>query len=81
MYCRVCGDKRNVQYRLGKRQSLCDSCNADTPVKVSRESFDKAYWKNDPTVSQSTKREFYEDYLASECTLPEYIKQTTFVVN
>lgn len=76
MYCRICGDE-TATYRPSKRQTLCDSCSKDTPVKVSRSSFDAQYWHNDTSVLESTKREFYEDYLASECTLPEYIKATT----
>lgn len=77
MYCKICGDENNISYRPGRRQVLCDTCAKDTPVKVSRSSFDRQYWGNDPTVNESIKREFYEDYLASKNTLPEYIKATT----
>lgn len=76
MYCRVCGDERNVSYRPRSRQSLCDSCASDTPHKVSRSAFDTEYWHDDPTVCESTKREFYSDYLSSTHTLAQYIAAT-----
>jgi hypothetical protein len=80
MYCRICGTEEKVAYRPGKLQALCDSCNRETPRKVSRSSFDRVYWKGDPDVGDSIKSEFYSDYLSSECTLSEYIEQTTFAV-
>jgi hypothetical protein len=81
MYCRVCGDDgETVKYRSGKHQSLCRWCNRDTPRKVTREEFERVYWAGPPgieTVPHSTRRDFWEDYLASECTLAEYVEQTT----
>jgi hypothetical protein len=82
-YCRICGDEKNVRYRPAQGQSLCNSCWQDTPAKVSRESFERAYWKRDDgsdgreDVPESTRREFYADYLASTNTLKDYLASTT----
>ena len=76
-YCKVCGDERETEYYPSKRQTLCPSCAADTPRKISREAFDRAYWRGDTTVHPSIRREFYADYLASSYTLAEYIAATT----
>lgn len=77
MNCHVCGDDRTAEYRPAKRQSLCRDCNSSTPRKVSRTTFDAHYWNNDPSVPESTRREFYADYLASTDTLAGYIAATT----
>ena len=80
MYCRICGTEEDVAYRRAKRQALCRSCNADTPAKVGRESFDKIYWRgcpdNDPP--EGIRREFYADYLTSHCgSVAQYVAETT----
>lgn len=83
MYCRICGETNGIQYYPSKHNTLCRHCAKDTPRKVSRETFDREYWKSDDhnegpdSVPESTKREFYSDYLASTHTLPEYIERTT----
>lgn len=79
MHCRICGDENGVTYRPTKRQALCESCNADTPDKVSRDIFNRYYWPKEAreTVPDSTKAEFYSDYLASEHNLMQYIDATT----
>lgn len=56
---------------------LCEFCAEDTPAKVSRLDFDRAYWNRDEIVIESVRRSFYEDYLLSTLTLPEYIEATT----
>jgi hypothetical protein len=77
MGCRVCGDEK-ATYRLGKRQYLCNLCNNGTPVKVDRASFDLHYWGAGANeVPESTKREFYSDYLTSTHTIGAYIAATT----
>ena len=77
-YCKVCGDETTARYRLGARQTLCDGCGKDTPRKATRESFDAFYWNGDSeTPPESTKQDFYEDYLRSANTLKEYRKATT----
>ena len=77
-YCAICGDESGVKYYPGKYNALCPSCAVDTPDKIHRDNFNVAYWgKGWEDVPQSTRREFYDDYLASTCTLDEYIKQTT----
>jgi hypothetical protein len=80
MYCKVCGDERDVQYYPAKRQTLCPTCAAETPRKVSRRAFDAAYWDGEDDCPESTRREFYEDYLHSDSTLEDYIERTVSVV-
>jgi hypothetical protein len=76
MYCRICGDEANVRYYPRKRQALCRHCAKDTPAKVDRATFDKLYWGKDD-VPESTKREFYADYLASTCgSVASYVDAT-----
>ena len=83
MYCRICGDEAGVEYRPQARQSLCRSCADDTPAKVGRSEFEAAYWVDIDgkptleTVHPAIRREFYEDYLASNYTLAQYIERTT----
>jgi hypothetical protein len=83
MYCRVCGDESNTKYRPSKLQTLCDSCNRDTPRKIGRERFDAVFWKSsdptEPLPCESVRREFYEDYLRSTKTIGEYIAGCTSV--
>jgi hypothetical protein len=77
MYCKICGDERNVAYRPAARQSLCDSCSADTPAKIGRVNFDRWYWDGRAgEVCESTKRDFYEDYLRSNHTFDQYLVVT-----
>lgn len=80
MYCRICGDEREVAYRPAKRQTLCASCNRETPAKVGREYFDAHYWvSDDPSEgkpNEMIRREFYADYLASNMTFEEYVEST-----
>jgi hypothetical protein len=81
MYCRVCGDENGVRFRPACRQSLCGPCAKDTPKKASRESFEKRYWGAElKNVPNSTRDEFWSDYLASTKTLVEYIDATTTTV-
>lgn len=76
-WCRICGHESAV-WRPSKRQSLCKSCNADTPRKARRSEFDRRYWGAElESVPIGTRREFYADYLASSSTLPDYIERTT----
>ena len=78
MYCRICGTHRTVNYRRGPRMNLCDHCASETPRKASRQGFDKAYWRGeDCCVPESIKKEFYNDYKSSTCTVSEYIEQTS----
>lgn len=79
MYCRICGSLNNVRYYATKRQSLCRFCAKDTPEKVGRSTFDKQYWGADVDVPESTRREFYSDYLSSSETVTDYIASTTSV--
>jgi hypothetical protein len=81
MYCRICGDERNVSFRPQARQSLCDSCAADTPAKVGRAEFDRVYWRGDDAPPcEAIRREFYSDYLTSTHNLAEYVRRTTSAV-
>lgn len=76
-WCRGCGDESAV-WRPSKRQALCASCNAETPRKASRASFERRYWGvcvDD--VPHGTRCEFYADYLASELNLTDYIGATS----
>lgn len=79
--CKICGHedkKEKLIFRTSPFGYFCPSCSKYTPKKASRRNFDKAYWGKDKnTVPESTKIEFYSDYCASECTLSEYISQTT----
>ncbi len=81
MYCRVCGDSRNVRFYSSKRQALCAACAKETPAKVGREAFDRQYWGGEAgTVPEAIKREFYSDYVASTHDLPDYIEHTASAV-
>ncbi len=81
MQCRICGEERGVSYHADKRQTLCAFCAADTPSKVGGNQFDRLYWGVEfGTVPESTRREFYDDYLASTHNVPDYIRATTSVV-
>jgi len=78
MYCRICGSEKDVKFYPAKRQSLCKWCAADTPSKLSRDEFEKRYWGAEvDTVPTFFRREFYSDYLASDCDMEKYIDQTT----
>lgn len=78
MYCRICGTEKSLKYYPRKLQTLCPPCAADTPAKVSKETFDREYWGVElPNVPESTRAEFYDDYLCSTHMLPEYILATT----
>jgi hypothetical protein len=86
MYCRICGHTHGLKFYPAKRQTLCKFCAKDTPAKVGRLEFDQAYWTpsiadNGDTVAcdapESTRREFYADYLTSNDNLAEYIAHTT----
>ena len=76
MHCYICGTEKNLVVKNFRH--ICRDCSHGMPKKVSRESFDKAYWQgkvND--VPNSIKREFYADYMASYHTLAAYIEETT----
>jgi len=77
MYCRICGTHRTVEYRRRCFMNLCDHCSSETPKKASRYFFDKRYWSNSNDVPESIKKEFYNDYKTSRCTVAQYIEQTT----
>lgn len=77
MYCRICGDEEGIEFYPKQRQVLCRTCKRNTPSKVSRSEFDRAYWHDAPDVADSTKREFYSDYLASSYAVKEYIQIST----
>ena len=78
MACRICGDEQGRWYEA-QRQSLCVSCLADTPAKVEKGLFDRLYWGDDwQSVRYVTRRDFYEDYLASTVgDVSVYLAQTT----
>lgn len=75
MSCIICGTE-GAHWRPSKRQTLCRECSAETPRKVSRAKFNRVYWGAEP-VSAAIAREFYSDYLASTCSLAQYIRETT----
>ena len=78
MYCRICATHRTVSFRRACRMNLCDHCASETPRKASRANFDRAYWgAKFATVPESTRREFFNDYKVSCCTLAEYKEKTT----
>ncbi len=83
MSCRICGDENNTKYYATKRQTLCRSCSKHTPAKVSRVVFDSEYWWNAEAqqlehAPESTKREFYQDYLSSgHASVKSYAEATT----
>ena len=80
MYCKICGvGENNVQFYLNKGcQHLCTECAQETPKKVSKESFCKAFFNATPdNVKRSILNEFYEDYVSSTCNLKEYTEACT----
>lgn len=79
MYCQVCGDTYDIAYYPRKRQSLCATCAADTPNKISRAAFDRAYWSDEAAGDppEAIRREFYEDYLRSNLGFRAYVNHTT----
>lgn len=80
MYCKVCGsEESNVELYLSKGcQHLCTHCAQETPKKVSKESFCKAFFNVEPEgIKRSILNEFYSDYVSSTCTLKEYIDACT----
>jgi hypothetical protein len=84
-YCRICGDERGTEYRERSGMVLCKSCHREAPGKVCRAAFDQLYWpgasddyRSPDYVPESTRREFFDDYLASKCrSVEEYLRQTT----
>lgn len=84
MYCRVCGcEENNVQVYLNKGiMALCNECALETPRKVSRESFCKAYFGTTPEfINPGILREFYDDYRTSTLNLKRYCEQTTTIID
>lgn len=84
MYCRVCGcEENNVELYLNKGMlALCNDCALETPRKVSRESFCKAYFGTTTDfVQPSILREFYDDYRTSTLNLKQYCEQTTTIID
>ena len=79
MYCNICGTEKSVSFYIKKAcQNLCDYCAKDTPNKVSKESFCKAFFNTTPdNVNRSMLNEFYSDYRASVCTLKDYVDACT----
>lgn len=84
MHCRICGcEKNNIQVYLNKGiQALCNECALDTPRKVSRESFCKAFFGTTPEFIQpGILREFYHDYLTSTLNLKEYCERCSTIID
>ena len=77
MICRICGHTEGIKYYTAKRQALCNYCATGTPQKVSRASFDNYYWEKPHEVPEGVKRDFYDDYITSQCNLKQYKEQTT----
>ena len=79
MYCKICGTENDVTLYLQKGvQHLCTMCAQDTPKKVSKESFCKAFFNTTiDNVKRSILNEFYDDYRTSSCNLKEYIDACT----
>lgn len=77
--CGVCGCENGVIYRPSKgKQFLCDYCNWETPRKVDKESFCKAFFNTTPdNIARSMLNEFYDDYRTSTCNLKEYVDSCT----
>ena len=76
--CRICGAE-SACYRPAARNILCADCAKDTPAKVTLSEFSEKYFSGE-NPPLATVREFYADYLASTCTLEEYIRQTTSAI-
>ncbi len=77
-YCNICGDTQTARFRAMKRQTLCDACAPETPVKVSFEEFRYAKWTKAERAEYGEpglriERSFYEDYIASTYALRDYI--------
>ncbi len=81
MFCNICGSEDDIKIYPGKGwKRLCRSCAHETPIKFSRKHFDELYWVGRPgvdTVPQSTRREFYDDYLCSTLNFKDYVAHTT----
>lgn len=76
MYCKICGDEMNVRYYPSKHNSLCPCCASDTPRKVRFELFNRIYFAGDRDCPESTRKEFYTDYLSSKYNLRDYMAKT-----
>ena len=78
MVCSICGDEK-ADYYFSKHQSLCKTCNSETPNKLGFSQFVLTYFGPNAieTVPASTRKEFYDDYKTSRYTIDQYIKQTT----
>ena len=82
--CNICGAE-GAHYSAFKRQSLCDTCASTTPVKVSFETFRYEMWSRaDRTLygdpGRSIERSFYEDYIASQLDLRQYIAASSSAI-
>lgn len=78
MTCKICGDAAVYNYDL--KQIICSACADGVAPKISRDEFDSRYWGDgDSAVPNATKREFYDDYLASKLNFDEYLKQTSVI--
>jgi len=75
MYCKICGDTKNVKYYNRFGYFACKYCAKGTPAKVNKETFKKVYFGNEPVLN-SILNEFYEDYKFSKHNLQEYIEKT-----
>lgn len=69
MYCRICGDEDNVEFRLRSRMSLCNSCHESTPAKTSKREFLATIRQIEGSLDEhqerTLERDFYPDYLTS----------------
>lgn len=83
VFCRVCSCENNVTfYRTKGSQFLCLDCAIETPRKVSRESFCKAFFDVEESVfaRPGILREFYNDYITSTLNLKQYCEQCSTLI-
>lgn len=79
MYCNVCGCENGAVFRRNKgSQFLCDYCNWETPRKVNKDSFCKAFFNTESEkMNAGILKEFYDDYRTSTLNLAEYCRRCT----
>ena len=80
MRCNICGtEESDVQlYPKKAYQFLCHPCQKDTPRKVDKQSFCKAFFNTtSDKVPRGILKEFYSDYKVSTCNLKEYVEACT----
>lgn len=82
--CNICGAE-GAHYRAMKYQSLCDDCALTTPLKVSFETFRYEMWPRADRAlygepGRAIERSFYEDYIASQLDLRQYIAASSSAI-